>query len=401
MMKNQSATVERAGPCAGLTVLDLSTMVSGPMGGQIFGDLGADVIKVEAIEGDTMRAVFPHHKGLGAFFSQYNRSKRSIAIDLKSEAGRAVAIELALKADLMIENFRPGVTERLGLGYETLREKNPGLVYVSIKGFGEDGPYKDQPAYDQVIQGLVGFMALQGAGGPPLPIRNSVADKVTAMSGAMSALAALWARERNGGKGQKVVVKMLDAWAAFVSQEEMKNHTFLNSDVPRPPLRDTYRVFETRDGHVIGLIIQDNQFRGICQALNRPELLTDPRFTKPGDRLQNISLLHDELTPSIAAVTTAEFLAGTRRHEVPMAPVNTLEQFFEDPQARHNGTFQEIEDPEFGVMRGLNFFASFTDTPLNLTRRAPKLGEQTDAILQDMGRSDQEIIGLREAKIVR
>jgi crotonobetainyl-CoA:carnitine CoA-transferase CaiB-like acyl-CoA transferase len=400
-MTNEQPAVEPAGPCAGLTVLDLSTMVSGPMGGQIFGDLGADVIKVEAIEGDTMRAVFPHHKGLGAFFSQYNRSKRSIAIDLKSEAGRAVAIELALKADLLIENFRPGVTERLGLGYETLREKNPGLVYVSIKGFGEDGPYKDQPAYDQVIQGLVGFMVLQGAGGPPLPIRNSVADKVTAMSGAMSALAALWARERNGRKGQKVVVKMLDAWAAFVSQEEMKNHTFLNSDVPRPALRDTYRVFETRDGHVIGLIIQDNQFRGICQALNRPELLTDPRFTKPGDRLQNISLLHDELTPSIAAMTTAEFLAGTRRHEVPMAPVNTLEQFFEDPQAKHNGTFQEIEDPEFGVMRGLNFFASFTDTPLNLTRRAPKLGEQTDAILQEMGRSDQEIIGLREAKIVR
>jgi crotonobetainyl-CoA:carnitine CoA-transferase CaiB-like acyl-CoA transferase len=400
-MTNKQPAIVPAGPCVGLTVLDLSTMVSGPMSGQMFGDLGADVIKVEAIGGDTMRAVFPHYKGLGAFFSQYNRNKRSIALDLKSEEGRAVAIELALKADLLIENFRPGVTERLGLGYETLRERNPGLVYVSIKGFGEDGPYKDQPAYDQVIQGLVGFMPLQGVGGPPLPIRNSLADKVTAMAGAMSALAALWARERNGGKGQKVVVKMLDAWAAFVSQEEMKNHTFLGSDVPRPPLRDVYRVFETRDGHVIGLIIQDNQFRGVCQALNRPDLLADPRFTKPGDRLENISLLHDELTPSIAAMTTAEFLSGTRKHEVPMAPVNTLEQFFEDPQARHNETFQDFEDPEFGLMRGLNFFASFGDTPLNLKRRAPKLGEQTDAILQEMGRSEQEVRSLREAKIVR
>jgi crotonobetainyl-CoA:carnitine CoA-transferase CaiB-like acyl-CoA transferase len=400
-MKTKQPAIDAAGPCVGLTVLDLSTMVSGPMGGQMFGDLGADVIKVEAIGGDTMRAVFPHHKGLGAYFFQYNRGKRSIALDLKSEEGRAVAIELALKADVLIENFRPGVTERLGLGYETLREKNPGLVYLSIKGFGEDGPYRDQPAYDQVIQGLVGFMPLQGVGGPPLPIRNSVADKVTAMSGAMSALAALWARERNGGKGQKVIVKMLDAWAAFVSQEEMKNHTFLNSDVPRPPLRDIYRVFETRDGHVIGLIIQDNQFRGVCQALSRSDLLADPRFTKPGDRLENISLLHDELTPSIVALTTAEFLAGTRKHEVPMAPVNTLEQLLEDPQARHNGTFQEFEDPEFGLMRGLTFFASFGDTPLNLKRRAPTLGEQTDAILREIGRSDQEVRSLREAKIVR
>src|SRR5882757_3142788 len=280
-MMDKQPTVERTGPCVGLTVLDLSTMVSGPMGGQIFGDLGADVIKVETTAGDTMRAVFPHHKGLGAFFSQYNRSKRSIAIDLKSEEGRAVAIDLAVKADVLIENFRPGVTDRLGLGYETLREKNPGLVYVSIKGFGEDGPYRDQPAYDQVIQGLVGFMPLQGVGGPPLPIRSTMVDKVTAMSGAMSALAALWARERDGGKGQKVVVKMLDAWAAFVSQEEMKNHTFLNSDAVAPIPRDMYRVFETRDGHVIGLIIQDNQFRGICAVLNRPDLLTDPRFARP------------------------------------------------------------------------------------------------------------------------
>src|SRR5712672_1281805 len=129
-MKSEHPAIERAGPCVGLMVLDLSTMVSGPMGGQIFGDLGADVIKLEAIGGDTMREVFPHHKGLGAFFSQYNRSKRSIAIDLKSEEGRAVAIDLAVKADVLIENFRPGVTDRLGLGYETLREKNPGLVYV-------------------------------------------------------------------------------------------------------------------------------------------------------------------------------------------------------------------------------------------------------------------------------
>jgi len=400
-MKSEHPAIERAGPCVGLMVLDLSTMVSGPMGGQIFGDLGADVIKLEAIGGDTMREVFPHHKGLGAFFSQYNRSKRSIAVDLKTEEGREIARELALRADVLIENFRPGVAERLGLGYEELTALNPSLVYLAVKGFGEDGPYRDQPAYDMVIQGLTGFMAIQGAGGPPMPIRNSVADKVSAMSGAMSALAALWAREKNGGKGQKVVVKMLDAWAAFISQEEMKNHTFVDSDAMVPIPRDMYRVFETRDGHVFGLIIQDNQFRGICAVLNRPELLTDPRFARPGSRLQNMSLLNDELAPSIAAMTTVEFIAGAKMHEVPMAPVNTLEQFFDHPQAKHNRIFQEIEDAEFGRMRGLNFFAAFSDTPLNLSQRAPTLGEQTDSILRTTGRSDDEIQRLRVSKIVR
>src|SRR5882757_1161530 len=255
-----TSEMERKGPCTGLTVLDLSTMVSGPMAGQIFSDLGADVIKLEAVGGDVMRAILPHHNGLGAYFSQYNRNKRSIVVDLKSEEGRRLARRLALRSDLLIENFRPGVAGRLGLSFDELKKEHPGLVYLSIKGFGEDGPYRDQPAYDQVIQGLVGFMAIQGAAGNPEPIRNALADKVTAMSGAMSALAALWARERNGGKGQKVVVKMLDAWASFVSQEEMKNHTFLDSPNPPPPLRQIYRVFNTLDGKVIGLIIQDDQF---------------------------------------------------------------------------------------------------------------------------------------------
>ena len=391
---------KRQGPCAGLTVLDLSTMVSGPMASQIFGDLGADVIKVEASGGDTMRAVFPHHKGLGAFFTQYNRNKRSIVIDLKSEEGRRLARQLVLRSDLLIENFRPGVTDRLGLNYDELKKENPGLVYLSIKGFGEDGPYRDQPAYDQVIQGLVGFMAIQGAGGNPEPIRNPIADKVSAMSAAMSALAALWAREKNGGIGQKVVVKMLDAWAAFVSQDELKNYTFMNSAVPPPPLRQMYRVFDTLDGKAIGLIIQDDQFRGICAVVDRPDLLTDPRFAKPGDRLRHISELHDELTPSIARLTSAAFLEATRRHEVPMAPVNTLEQFFEDPQAQHNHTFQVFTDAEFGRIRTLGFFAEFGQTPVALNARAPKLGEHTDEILRAAGFPDAEIQQLRKSGVV-
>ncbi|MBR1252319.1 CoA transferase [Bradyrhizobium sp. AUGA SZCCT0240] len=395
-----TSEAKRGGPCAGLTVLDLSTMVSGPMASQIFSDLGADVIKVEGVGGDTMRAVFPLHKGLGAYFSQYNRNKRSIVVDLKSEEGRQLAKQLALRSDLIIENFRPGVADRLGLAYDDLKKENIGLVYLSIKGFGEDGPYRDQPAYDQVIQGLVGFMAIQGAGGNPEPIRNAVADKVSAMSAAMSALAALWEREKNGGKGQKVVVKMIDAWAAFIAQEQMKNHTFLDSGEAPPPLRQIYRVFDTLDGKVIGLIIQDDQFRGICAALDLPDLLKDSRFAKPSDRLKNVGELNDELGPKIARMTSAAFLDATSKHQVPMAPVNTLEQFFEDPQAKHNRTFPVLDDAEFGRIRTIGFCAEFGETPVRLDARAPKLGEHTDEILRGAGVADDEIRRLREAGVV-
>lgn len=395
------AGAKRAGPCAGLTVLDLSTMVSGPMAGQILGDLGADVIKLEAIEGDTMRAVRPHHKGLGAYFSQYNRSKRSIAVDLKSNEGRQLAGVLARKVDILVENFRPGVSERLGLGYEDVSKENPAVIYLSVKGFGEDGPYRDQPAYDMVIQALVGFMPIQGGAGNPEPIRNAIVDKVAAMSGAMSVLAALVERGRNGGRGQKVIVKMLDAWAAFVSQEVMKNHTFRDPSVEPHPNRNPYRVFDTRDGKVMGFILQDNQFRGICAALSRANLLVDPRFATPSDRLANIEALYDELGASIADLTTEEFLARTWENEVPMARVNTFEQFVEDPQARHNRIVQTLVDPEFGEVCTLNFYAAFGRTPVELDVRAPKLGEHTDEILRSMGRTIDEIKNLKQTKAVR
>ena len=268
-------------------------------------------------------------------------------VDLKSEEGRRLARQLVLRSDLLIENFRPGVTDRLGLNYDELKKETPGLVYLSIKGFGEDGPYRDQPAYDQVIQGLVGFMAIQGAGGSPEPIRNPMADKVSAMSAAMSALAALWARERNGGVGQKVVVKMLDAWAAFVSQDELKNHPSWTGGPAAAVAPDVqsfrYPGWQSHRTDHSGPSVPRHLRR------RRPSRSADgSSFAKPGDRLRNIGELHDELAPSIARLTSAAFLEGTRKHGVPMAPVNTLEKFFEDPQAKHNKTFPVFADAEFG-----------------------------------------------------
>jgi crotonobetainyl-CoA:carnitine CoA-transferase CaiB-like acyl-CoA transferase len=389
-----------SGPCAGIKVLDLSTVVSGPMCGRLLGDLGADVVKLESTEGDMLRAFPPLYRGMSGYFMQMNRNKRGIAIDLKTDQGRTLARELATKADVFIENFRPGVAARLGLDYESLRDGNPGLIYAAINGVGDAGPYADQPTYDQVIQGLVGFMPVQGADGPPLPIRNPIVDKVTAMSAAMAILAALNHRHTSGC-GQRINTRMLDTWAAFILPERMHNYTFQSADAPEAVVRDVYRVFETRDGHVIGLVLQDNQFRGICTALDRHDIADDSRFATPAARTSNFGALHIELRADIARLSTQEFLALARRHQVPFAPVNDIDAFFSDPQVRHNGAFFEADDPEFGTLRHLGFMSAFGATPSTLQRRAPRLGEHTDEVLGELGYSAEAIDGFRSAGLVR
>jgi len=384
-MTTQSAA--GSGPCADIKVLEFATMVSGPMCGQILGDLGADVIKLESATGDVMRTMPPHYRGLSGYFAQYNRNKRSIVLDLKSSAGRVQARRLAERVDVIIENFRPGVTRRLGLDYDSLRPANAGLIYLSINGFGETGPYAGQPAYDHVIQGLVGFMPVQGEDGPPLPVKGPVVDKVAAMSGALAILAALNQRHVTGGRGQQINVRMLDAWAAFILHERVHNFTFQSEDAPRSPVRNTFRAFATRDGHVIGLVFQDDQFRGICAALQREDLLTDPRFATPAARVFNIDDLHRAVAADIAALSTAEFLAAMRCNNVPFAPVNDLDGFFADPQVRHNSSYVDVEDAEFGPMRNLAFMARFDAAPSGFRHRPPKLGEHTEEVMREFALS--------------
>ncbi len=219
------------GPLAGVRVLDLSTVVSGPMCAQIMGDLGADVIKLEPIHGDTTRRLGPPFKAqLTPLFANCNRNKRSIAIDLKTAEGQTLARSLALETDVLVENYRPDVADRLGLSYDSLAKDNPKLIYVSISGFGPEGPYRDLPAYDTVLQGLVGFMPFQGRDKGPQLVKSIVADKSTALTAAYSVMAALFARERGAG-GQHLVVPMLDAYAAFMLPDLMSGETF-------PPAED-------------------------------------------------------------------------------------------------------------------------------------------------------------------
>jgi crotonobetainyl-CoA:carnitine CoA-transferase CaiB-like acyl-CoA transferase len=239
-----------------------------------------------------------------------------------------------------------------------------------------------------MIQGLVGFMPVQGEPGHPEPIRSLVVDKVAAMSAALATLAALQARHSNGGAGQRVEVKMLDAFAAFMLPERMNNYTFQSPEAADLPMVDLSRVtcaISTRDGHVTGLIFQKPQFEGICTALQREDIRTDPRFSTPSGRITNIVALTDALQESIRSMSTADFLKLARAHDIPFAPVNDIDGFFTDPQVQHNKSYVDFEDADFGTLRHLNAFASFGTTPVSVNRRAPTYGEQTRQVLTEYG----------------
>ena len=386
-------------PCEGLRVLDFTSVVSGPFCSQALGDYGADVIKLEGLRGDMSRSTSgPFHGGLSGFFSQFNRNKRSIALDLKSPAGREVVLRLARQADIVVENFRPDVMGRLGIGYETLAGVNPKLIYLSISGFGPDGPYAPLPAYDHVVQGLTGMMPSQGAGGVPQMFRTVVADKAAGMTALSAVLAALLARERSGSGGQRIDVPMLDAYASFILPELMGPVSFPDSDAEMPAF-DLFRVYPTADGHIVGMVVQDDQYQGLCDVLGRQDLKEEPRFASLVDRFQNIDELSEILMEEFRDRPTRDLIAGLREAGAPFAPVNDLEAFLEDEQVVHSGVVGVIEDPEVRV-RVLQPPARLSQTPTVKPRRPPFLGEHTDEILRLAGCSAGEIGELREQGVV-
>ena len=392
------------GPCDGIVVLDFSSVISGPYCTQALGDLGADVIKVEPPGGDSARlsgAPF-REPGFSGFLAQFNRNKRSIVLDLKAPEGQAVARRLAARADVLVENFRPGVADRLGLAFEVLRADNPGLVYVSINGFGSDGPDVGLPAYDHVIQGLTGLMPVQGGEGTPRLVQGGVADKATALTALSAVLAALLARERRGGRGQRIEVPMMDAYAAFALPESMMSRSFPPLESDAPGLNDVFRTWETADGHVVGLVVQDEQYRALCRALGRDDLASDERFATTLARFANFRELVPLLAAAIRQRTTAELMEQARKGSVPFAPVNDVDAFLAEPQAAHNGTVFEREDPRFGApTRYLRPPVRFGETPARLRRHAPRLGEHSDELLAEAGFSADEIAALRASGAVR
>ncbi|PKP82008.1 MAG: carnitine dehydratase [Alphaproteobacteria bacterium HGW-Alphaproteobacteria-18] len=402
-MTTRSNDQENAGkgPCAGLRVIEVATMVSGPFAGQMLGDLGAEVIKIETTAGDPMRGNHPMHEGMSAYFSLFNRNKKSICLDLKSDEGRTIAADLIAGADVVLENFRPGTMERLGLGYEALRQRNPRLIYAGLSGFGEDGPYKDKPAYDHVIQALSGAMPVMGSPEDPAPIPHIIADKVASILACNAIIAALLHRERAGGKGQKVSLSLMKAYAAFLMPDLLNNFLFQTKDVQKIPNIKIHHPLRLKDGSVMGHVQLDPQFKGLCRIFGREDLLEDKRYNTSWSRIFNYADFWKELEEPASKMTKAEVIALADEYGVPLAPVNSVEEFMADPQAVHTECFIDTEDPEFGRMRTSGFFADFEASPPSIRMRAPKLGEHTGEILKGLGRSDDDIEAARKSQAIK
>jgi len=394
-----------AGPLAGIRIVDVSAILSGPLATMLLADQGADVIKIEAPGiGDFMR-FGPFRRGnLSAFFVNANRGKRSLVLDLAKPRARELAKELVRRADVFVQNWRPGAAERLGLGPDDLRALNPGLVYVSISGYGDSGPYRDRRVYDPIIQGLTGHVAVQKNPEFPVPdlVRNVVADKASAYTVAQAITAALFARERGAG-GQHLRIPMLDASLAFFWPDGMMAHTFLGEGVQKgPTLYELYRLQPTADGHLIYFAANDAEMHGLYRALGHPEWCADARFATIEGRRQpgNFETLGAHLDAAFRTWKTSELLPRLVAEQVAAGAVLSLEEVLEDPQLVHNGAVVEREHPAAGRMREPRPPVRFEKTPAEPGRPAPLLGEHGDEILEELGVDAEERLALRAEGVV-
>jgi crotonobetainyl-CoA:carnitine CoA-transferase CaiB-like acyl-CoA transferase len=340
-------------------------------------------------------------RGMSPTFVIANRNKRSIAIDLKNPRGVDLLKRLVAKADLFVQNFRPGAADRMGIGEAALRAVNPSLVYVSISGFGDKGPYTHKRVYDPVIQALSGLASIQAdtATGRPRMIRVIVPDKVTALTAAQAMTAALLARTRTG-KGQHVRLAMLDAVVAFMWPESMAAYTFIDSHAATRPVNTRDLIFATADGYITAAVNSDDEWRGLTQALGHPEWLDDPRFKNPADRIRNADVRLEMTAEILATRTSAQLLAALDAAQVPCAPINSREDLLHDPQVAANELIVEDNHPQAGRFRQPRPAARFDATPAELRSFAPALGEHTDAILADLGLTGDDLSTLRAAHLI-
>ncbi len=390
------------GPLEGVRVLDFTTMVAGPVATMMLADQGAEVIKIEPPRGDLMRHLSRGRNGMSASFLCCNRNKRSLAVDLKAAEGAEIVKKLIATAQVLVHNFRPGAAERVGLGEDAVRAIRRDIVYVSISGFGERGPYAGQRAYDPVIQALSGLAEIQRDRdtGRPRMVRTIIADNTTALTAAQAITAALFARERSG-QGQHVRIAMLDAMISYLWPEAMASLTFVGDEIdPSEGELGPDLVFAAQDRYLTAAALSDDEWTGMCRALNRQDLIDDPRFKTARDRSVHAVERREIVSAELEKWTASEILQRLLSNDVPSAPVLSRFELLQDRQVRENHIVEEFQSGTFGKVRMPRPAARFDRTPAGVRELAPLLGADNAAILGELGYSGDAIARLARGRVL-
>jgi len=391
------------GPLKGVKIIDLTTMVSGPMGAMILADQGAEVIKVEPLAGDQLRHMAATHNGVNAPFYSCNRGKKSLAIDLKSEEGKDVLLNLVKESDVFMQNFRPGTIDRMGFGYEKLKEINPNLIYLSISGFGDKGPYAQSRVYDPVIQALSGATDIQADrdSGTPKMFRIVVADKVTSLTASQAVSSALYAREKTS-MGQHIKLSMLDSVIAFFWPEGMTGLVFKENEFDVRKLQGSQDlIYEAKDRYITAGAVSDAEWIGMCNALKMEELIEDERFSTSAARIINAEERKRITGKEIKKWNSEDILERFQVEGVPSAPLLDRMELMNHEQIIANQTVFRKEYEGFGEVRQAKPAAFFENTPSEIQRPAPKLGEHGKEIILSLGYDNEYLEKLiSEQKIV-
>lgn len=396
-----------ARPLDGIRVVDLSRVLAGPYCTMVLSDLGADVIKVEHTGmGDRARGLGPFIEGRSAYFLSVNRGKRSMVLDIFNPKGREILVELVKRSDVLVENFVPGTMARLGLDYNSLKAHNPRLVYTAVSGFGQTGPYASKPALDIIVQAMAGMLSITGEpGGRPVRPGASLGDVVAGLFAAIGVLAALRERQTSG-QGQMVDIGMVDCQAAIM--ENAFARYFATGEVPGPlgtrnPSATPFQAFQTADGWIVVAIIGGEYDRWglFCAAIDRADLIEDPRFADGWDRNQNHQLLEPIIQEAMLKKTSAQWLEELTALQIPCGPVNRLDQVVRDPQVQHRGIVTEAHHETLGKLKTVNTPLRLSRTPARVEKAAPELGEHTEDVLRGvLGLGSQALDDLKAQGLI-
>ena len=395
-----------SGPLSGIKVIDISAVISGPMACQVLGDQGADVIKVEPIGmGDITRIGGFRVGDISAMYASANRGKRSIALDLSQDSGVEILKKMVETADVIVQNFRPGAVERMGIGPDVLMKINPDLIYVSISGFGSDGPYRDWRVYDPIVQSVSGVVSIQQSPDIPIPdlVRTIICDKTTALTAANAITAALFARASGKASGQHIEIPMLDAAIYWLWPDVFMGHTLWGDEVePGPLIYQIYRLQQTADGHLVYFYASDKEFAGLCKALGHPDWIEDERFLTAKDRMvpEHFEALGSLLHNAFINFSTDVIMSRLHDYEVPAAQVNSVADVFTDPQVVNNEIIVEWEHPDAGLMKMARPPVRWGTTEPDIKWSADHVGQSTFKILEEYGFTKKEILELQDSKII-